>query len=65
MFWPPAPSDIVMHWQQWYELIGFAVMFFGIPLLKTPAARMSCSVLNAFGLYVLWTGGFFTAGVLP
>jgi hypothetical protein len=53
---------ISMHWQQWYMLIGYSLSLMGGFTRKTVMGRFVVVAFSCFGLYALWSGGFFFIG---
>lgn len=53
---------VVLGWQQWVTLIVMSLSLVTTPLAKRPIPRIAGIIT---GFLVLWSGGWYTAGVHP
>jgi hypothetical protein len=54
---------LVLHWQQWYFILGMALNFVVIPLKRTLVEKVLSTIFAVASLYVLYSSGFFTGGM--
>ena len=54
-----------MHWQQWYfvAVLASALLGAGVTMARDTIAGAVSALFTVLGLYVLYSGGFFTGGV--
>jgi hypothetical protein len=58
-------APIVLHWQQWYFLVGFGISMVNVGVRVIDREYFTAALTTAFtalGLFVLYSAGFFTGG---
>ena len=54
---------LVLHWQQWYFIVGIALNLVAIPHRADLWTKLVGTALTFASFYVLFSSGFFTGGV--
>lgn len=57
--------NIILHWQQWFTLTAFVFVLMAHAFKKDFLEAGFGVILLVLGQYILYSGGWYTGGVLP
>ncbi len=54
---------VILHWQQYFTIIGHVIGIIGAFSQSDALTRIVYFVMVTFGVFVLFSGGWYTGGV--